>query len=85
MLFRSVQFKKAWASLVSGDAAAFTEETKVYYTDRAGNRKEDTRRNALRASLLSSVGHWVSTVREYGSLPTTKLQASMQGSVVSAR
>lgn len=69
------QFKKAWGSLVAGDNAAFTEQTKVHYTDRSGTRREDTRRNALRASMLAGLGHWQATVEKYGSLPSSKLQA----------
>lgn len=69
------QFRKAWAALASGDAAAFSENTRVYYTDRAGERKEDVRRNNLRASMLSGLAHWQAAMQKYGSIPSSKLQA----------
>jgi GH24 family phage-related lysozyme (muramidase) len=70
------QFKKAWAALASGDMASFTNETKVFFTDRSGEKKEDTRRNNLRASMLSGLSHWEATVSKFGSLPSNKLQAA---------
>jgi GH24 family phage-related lysozyme (muramidase) len=69
------QFKKAWSALASGDMARFADETKVFYTDRSGARREDTRRNNLRASMLAGLSHWEATVSKFGSLPSSKLQA----------
>lgn len=69
------QFRKAWESLAKGDTAKFAEETKVFYTARDGTRKEDVRRNNLRASMLAGIPHWEATVNTYGSLPSTKLAA----------
>lgn len=69
------QFKKAWAALAKGDMQAFANEAKSTYVDRSGNRVEDTRRNNLRAAMLSGTAQWDATVGAYGSLPATKLAA----------
>lgn len=69
------KFKKAWAALAKGDEATFREEAKVTYVDRQGTRKEDTRRNNLRAAMLAGQSVWDQTVQKFGSLPSTKLQA----------
>jgi hypothetical protein len=69
------QFKRAWEALSKGDQKAFAEETKVTYVDRSGERREDTRRNNLRASMLAGMSFWDTTVQKFGSLPSSKLQA----------
>ncbi|WP_046114471.1 hypothetical protein [Aquincola tertiaricarbonis] len=69
------KFKKAWMALATGDEKTFAAETKVYFTDRSGERKEDTRRNNLRAAMLAGVPYWEATVQKFGSLPSSKLQA----------
>lgn len=72
------KFKKAWQALSKGDEATFKEEVKVTYVDRNGVRKEDTRRNNLRAAMLAGQSVWDQTVQKFGSLPSTKLQALLQ-------
>ncbi|KQW02211.1 hypothetical protein [Rhizobacter sp. Root1221] len=69
------KFKQAWAALAAGDQETFQKETKVFFTDRSGERKEDTRRNNLRASMLAGLSHWEASVQKYGTLPSSKLQA----------
>ena len=69
------KFKKAWAALATGDSESFRNETKVFYTNKAGERVEDTRRGQLRASMLSGIPHWEAMVQKYGSMPGSKLQA----------
>jgi GH24 family phage-related lysozyme (muramidase) len=69
------KFKKAWSALAAGDTQTFANETKVTYVDSSGERREDTRRNNLRASMLAGLSHWEASVQKYGSLPSSKLQA----------
>lgn len=78
------QFKRAWGAIVSGDSEAFTRETKVFYTDRKGNRREDTRRGNLRATMLAGISRWEALVSNYGGLPSSKLQALGDGQALSA-
>jgi GH24 family phage-related lysozyme (muramidase) len=70
------QFKKAWAAAARGDMQAFADEVKVSYTDHSGQRREDTRRNNLRASMLAGLAHWDAVLDRFGSLPSDKLQAA---------
>ena len=67
---------KAWAALASNDQQAFTQETKVFYTDRSGERKEDTRRGNLRAAMLAGLSFWDQSVMQFGNLPGSKLDAA---------
>jgi hypothetical protein len=69
------KFKKAWAALAANDSKTFAEETKVFYTDRSGERKEDTRRGNLRAAMLAGVSFWDQSVMQFGKLPSNKMQA----------
>jgi hypothetical protein len=69
------QFKKALSALVSGDAAKFNEESKVHYTNRKGERVEDVRRNALRASMLQGSAYWQSVLKNAGSQPSGPLDS----------
>lgn len=69
------QFRKAWASLAANDAPGFAAETKVFYTNKAGERVEDTRRGGLRASMLAGPDRWTATVQKMGSYPSTRLEA----------
>ena len=69
------KFKKAWAALAANDAAGFAAETKVFYTNKAGERVEDTRRGGLRASMLAGLDRWAATVQKMGSYPSTRLEA----------
>lgn len=69
------RFKKAWSALAAGDMKAFQEETKVTYVDSSGTRREDTRRNNLRAAMLAGMSTWQSAVQKFGTLPSSKLQA----------
>lgn len=69
------KFKKAWAALAAGDMPTFAAETKVFYTDRSGAKKEDTRRNNLRAAMLAGSSVWTQTLNKFGSMPSDKLQA----------
>jgi hypothetical protein len=69
------KFKKAWAALAANDSKTFADETKVFYTDRSGERKEDTRRGNLRAAMLAGVSFWDQSVMAFGKLPSNKLQA----------
>lgn len=73
------KFKKAWGALAAGDSKTFSDETKTTYVNQAGTRVEDTRRNNLRASLLAGLGAWNATVKTFGALPSTKLQAALAG------
>ena len=70
------QFKKAWGALARGDATAFADATKVTYVDKSGTRKEDTRRNGLRATMLGGLGMWDQAMSKYAALPSTKLAAN---------
>jgi GH24 family phage-related lysozyme (muramidase) len=69
------KFKKAWEAVAANDMEKFTEETKVTYVDRSGTRREDKRRNDLRASMLAGIPHWEALVDKYESLPANKLAA----------
>lgn len=69
------QFKKAWASLAAGNVEAFKNETKVMYTNKAGERVEDKRRNDLRAAMLNGEAQWTSVVRKYGGFPSNAVEA----------
>lgn len=69
------QFRKAWEALAKGDMDTFRNETKVFYTDRNGVRKEDTRRGALRAAMLAGPASWTSVINQYGALPADRLDA----------
>ena len=69
------KFKQAWGALAANDMPRFADETKVFYTDRSGAKKEDTRRNNLRASMLAGLSHWEATVEKYGALPSSKLES----------
>lgn len=73
------RFKKAWAALAANDAATFAAETKVFYTNKAGDRVEDIRASDLRASLLSGIAHWNARVSVAGKRPSTALQSSLLG------
>jgi hypothetical protein len=70
------KFQKAWAALAAGDSAKFAEETKVFYKDKDGERREDVRAGSLRASMLAGVGAWNAVVNRYGSTPSSKLQVA---------
>lgn len=70
------KFKKAWAALSANDPKIFAEETKVTYTNQAGAKVEDTRRNNLRASLLTGTSHWEAAIKTFAKLPSSKLQAA---------
>ena len=69
------KFPKAFAALAKGDAETFANETKVFYTNRAGARVEDTRRGGLRASLLAGGPRWSATIQKSGSYPSGPLDA----------
>lgn len=69
------QFRKAWDALVRGDVEAFAQETKVTYVDRNGVRKEDKRRNDLRAAMLNGDSMWLAAVDKYGGFPSNAMEA----------
>jgi hypothetical protein len=69
------QFRKAWRALAAGDAQAFANETKVFFTNAKGERVEDKRRGELRAAMLNGDAAWISTMQKYGSFPTNALEA----------
>lgn len=69
------RFTKAWAAVAANDAEALARETRVFYTDRSGERREDKRRNSLRASMLAGIPHWEALVQRFGAAPGNKLQA----------
>jgi|GEM_PF-1010586 len=69
------QFRKAWRSLASGDAAKFMEETKVFYTNAKGERVEDKRRGELRAAMLNGTATWMAVVNKYGGFPANSVEA----------
>lgn len=73
------QFKKAWAAAASGDVNAFREQSKVFYTNKAGERVEDKRRGNLRAAMLASGGDgggsWMAMINQYGSYPSNAIEA----------
>jgi hypothetical protein len=64
------QFKKALTALVSGDEAGFKEHSKVFFTNRQGERVEDVRRNALRDSMLAGSAFWQSVLTKQGAMPS---------------
>ena len=74
------QFKKAWAAAASGDVNAFREQTKVFYTNKSGERVEDKRRGNLRAAMLASGGDgggsWMAMVNKFGSFPSNAIEAT---------
>lgn len=47
------QFKKAWSALATGKTQEFSDETRVFYKNKAGERVEDKRARELRASMLA--------------------------------
>lgn len=47
------QFQRAIDALVKGEPQRFADETRVFYTNQAGQRVEDKRRNNLRAHMLA--------------------------------
>jgi len=68
-------FSKAWAALKDRNEAGFAAETKTYFTNRSGERVEDTRRASLRDALLRGPTFWSQRLTEAGKLPGNKLQA----------
>lgn len=69
------QFRKAWGAMASGDVETFRNETKVFYTDRNGVKKEDKRRNDLRAAMLNGDAQWLAVIDKYGNFPATAMEA----------
>lgn len=57
------QFRKAWGHLAAGDTKAFSDETRVFYKNKAGDRVEDTRARELRASMLAGIAEWDARVQ----------------------
>lgn len=69
------QFRKAWQAIAANDSEALARETRVLYTDRTGTQKEATGRTTLRASMLQGLPFWLATVKQYGKVPSNRLQA----------
>ncbi|QSI31478.1 hypothetical protein GNX71_18595 [Variovorax sp. RKNM96] len=69
------QFKKAWAAMASGDAAAFKDAVMTTYVNKDGVRVNDTRRFNLRAAMLSGTPNWNATVAKYGGFPSNELDS----------
>ncbi len=69
------KFRKAWAALAAGNVESFREETRVYYTDREGVKKEDKRRNDLRAAMLNGDAQWLAVIDKYGRFPANAMEA----------
>jgi hypothetical protein len=69
------QFKKAISALVVGDLEKFRHESRVFYTDRKGERAEDTRRNALRDAMLAGSSYWQAVLTKQGAQPSSPLDA----------
>ena len=65
----------AFVFFVKGDAEGFSTSTKVFYTNKAGVKVEDTRRNSLRASMLEGSASWSAVINKYGSFPTNPMDA----------
>lgn len=57
------KFKKALTSLFTGDVKTFKDESRVFYTNRRGERVEDTRRGALRDAMLSGTSYWQQVIQ----------------------
>ena len=60
------QFKKAWSALAAGKTQEFSEETRVFYKNKAGERVEDRRARELRASMLAGTADWNTRVQLAG-------------------
>lgn len=69
------QFRRAWGAVASGDMEAFRNETRVFYTNRKGERVEDKRRGDLRAAILRGSGEWMAVIDRYGSFPSNAIEA----------
>lgn len=60
------QFKKAWSALAAGKTQEFSDETRVFYKNKAGERVEDKRARELRASILAGATDWNTRVQMAG-------------------
>lgn len=69
------KFTKAWQALAANDDKAFASEVATVYTNRKGERVEDTRAGSLRASLLAGIPRWEAMVSIAGKTPSTALQS----------
>ncbi|NHV31734.1 lysozyme [Burkholderia sp. D-99] len=52
------QFHRALGALAREDMVGFQDALKVTYLDKDGNRREDTRRNNLRALMINGISAW---------------------------
>ncbi|PIM50806.1 hypothetical protein CS062_23050 [Roseateles chitinivorans] len=60
------QFKKAWAALAAGKTQEFSDETRVFYRNKAGEMVEDARARDLRASMLAGIADWDTRINLMG-------------------
>ncbi len=71
------KFEKAIKALADNDAKAFSAEVSTFYTDRSGNRREDTRARRLRADLLAGRSQWHARIQQVGRLPSSALESAL--------